>query len=558
MLAFLQALLVHSSAFLEDRRVLLVGPGALPQQRVAPTRPDADRSETDAKGEKLSQADLHELAELAQRLGARRTYVLYQASQAPSAAQALADARIEWVDAADFSVRQGAFDFAMVAHLDGFLEPHKVIAQVRTALAESGAAAFQTRANSERLPYEAHYESVSMQFEHVSMLGQAQFHAIAVTTLGSEDPSITIEQQLAGDPMPAQLIASLAGPPEVLDPRYTLVEVDAPSLPPVPEPRLVESVEAVNVTASGARLSNVSSADLVQTQSAPLPDEISLQAERAQRKQAEERARRLSEHVAQFEVEQADYKKEIAALKQVADEELNRSDRIELQRTREVTVLQSALISARSELKRREQELERLMSDVELHIEEGAKDDAERDEREAALKAQLGVMDKAIEQAAERARQPLERLLDSADKRANEAVKRLNEAQAQRAEALQALTLLEQDQGKAAAQEAEARVAEVSALETKLRELTQAHLELQGVAAARLAAGQELVYRASLEEAREAKLDKLAFKLATAEAALIANQWKIQELSVTAPELKRATGAAQSQPSAKEDPHSRS
>jgi chromosome segregation ATPase len=172
------------------------------------------------------------------------------------------------------------------------------------------------------------------------------------------------------------------------------------------------------------------------------------------------------------------------------DEQLERNDQLELRRTRELMYLRTELASANAELKRREAELERLVREVEVHIEESARDTQElRAKLETAEHTATRLREEAkqLESAAARGRTDLEDVL-------------------------------------------KAHELEIETLESKLRDAAAAHEATKQLAEARFETAKELLYRADVEVDLPLQLDALSHRLAVAEAELVARQWRIDEL----------------------------
>jgi len=112
-------------------------------------------------------------------------------------------------DSGDLGVRDGAFDFVIVADLSFVPDKAALLALVRRVLSPSGAALIASR-NAEAvapliavastgpaLGYYELYEAVAEHFASVRMLGQAPFVGYAVVEFSVEDPEPTIDTSLA-------------------------------------------------------------------------------------------------------------------------------------------------------------------------------------------------------------------------------------------------------------------------------------------------------------------------------------------------------------------------
>jgi hypothetical protein len=104
----------------------------------------------------------------------------------------------------DFDVRDGAFDFAIVAELGELRDPAALLARLRRVLGGRGAALVATsRAGDDA--YYALYDAVALQFASVVMLASVPFRGLAIAELGRAEGDVEVS-------VDTQLITHAAGP----------------------------------------------------------------------------------------------------------------------------------------------------------------------------------------------------------------------------------------------------------------------------------------------------------------------------------------------------------
>ncbi|MBI5533021.1 MAG: hypothetical protein HY898_09915 [Deltaproteobacteria bacterium] len=135
----------------------------------------------------------------------------------------------------DFGVRDGAFDAVIVPDLSCFSAPDEMVKQAGRLLAPAGTAIFAARnleashrpTGGSELTYYELYDTVSLQFPEVRMLGQAPFVGYVIADFAPEDePDVTVDTSLLehGAEEPLWFIALASRRPTRLDP-YAIVQV---------------------------------------------------------------------------------------------------------------------------------------------------------------------------------------------------------------------------------------------------------------------------------------------------------------------------------------------
>ena len=135
----------------------------------------------------------------------------------------------------DLGVRDGAFDAVVVPDLSCFAAPEEIVRQASRLLAPAGAAIFASRnleatpkpTGGSELTYYELYDTVSLQFPEVRMLGQAPFVGYVIADFAPEDePDVTVDTSLLehGAEEPLWFIALASRRPTRLDP-YAIVQV---------------------------------------------------------------------------------------------------------------------------------------------------------------------------------------------------------------------------------------------------------------------------------------------------------------------------------------------
>ena len=166
------------------------------------------------------------IADRLARLGARSVHVFE-----PVTSHAEVTERgvvVQPLPAGDFDVRDGAFDFALVAEVSELRDPAALLARLRRVLGPAGAALIATgRAGDDA--YYGLFEAVALQFASVVMLANVAFRGLVIAELGRPegDLEVSVDTQLitrAGLPIG---FAALVGQHELHLAPYTLVELPA-------------------------------------------------------------------------------------------------------------------------------------------------------------------------------------------------------------------------------------------------------------------------------------------------------------------------------------------
>ncbi|MDP9002596.1 MAG: hypothetical protein M3O46_21110 [Myxococcota bacterium] len=131
--------------------------------------------------------------------------------------------------------RGGAFDLAVVADLELFDDPEKLLAWVRGLVGEEGVAlvaAPNRDGAAQSFDYYELFDLVAQHFGDVTMIAQIPFHGVALAELGAQGddlPPVSVDTQLAGADRAPEAFVALASHRGVrLDP-YAIVELDGPT-----------------------------------------------------------------------------------------------------------------------------------------------------------------------------------------------------------------------------------------------------------------------------------------------------------------------------------------
>ncbi|MCC6215562.1 MAG: class I SAM-dependent methyltransferase [Polyangiaceae bacterium] len=167
------------------------------------------------------------------------------------------------------SVREGAFDVAIVEDLSAHADPAAVLARVRRLLAPRGVAIvaapnpearhrllFEPGHGASELDYYALYDAVAAAFEEVRMLAQAPFVGYAVAALGEEEdpvPSLDASFLPAGTEEPEWFVA-LASAEPVAHESFLVVQLPfVEAIPPGRRARVERELERARAEERRAR-----------------------------------------------------------------------------------------------------------------------------------------------------------------------------------------------------------------------------------------------------------------------------------------------------------------
>jgi chromosome segregation ATPase len=203
-----QALCVYAEPLVIGRRVVVVG--------------DASKG----LGERLLQ------------LGARTVHVYHSSFDgAPAVALDIRGLVVRDLPTADFDVRDGAFDVALIPDLGHADARGDLLARVRRLVARGGAIlvgaanpagrAALSVSGSRPLDYYELYDRVALQFSHVRMIAQVPFAGVVLADLGLEGavPEVSVDTQLIFDPEAPEWFFALAGQEEIRLADYAIVQL---------------------------------------------------------------------------------------------------------------------------------------------------------------------------------------------------------------------------------------------------------------------------------------------------------------------------------------------
>jgi hypothetical protein len=182
-------------------------------------------------------------------LGARAVHVYDPVAQRVERAPHTRGVTVQPLREAEFEVRDGAFDLAIVPDVGTLRDPAGVLARLRRIVGPDGAVLVSSK-NPEAaiyddiepttlprrpLDYSELYDLVSMQFTTVRMIGQVPFHGFAIAELGESDgdPEVTVDTQLISESEPPEYFLALASQKDARLEPYAIVQVPRSA----PEPR---------------------------------------------------------------------------------------------------------------------------------------------------------------------------------------------------------------------------------------------------------------------------------------------------------------------------------
>lgn len=426
----------------------------------------------------------------------------------------------------ELDVREGTFDLAVVPDIADLNDPRGAIAKLRGALAPNGALVALGRARVEgdappvfrgklgqaALSYDDFYELFAAHFADVSLTGVLPFTGVVFAQLGIEDPAVSVETRLVPQESPSVFVVvagdERAQGPE-LDP-YAIVQVDGPE----EVARSLGEERALEAATAALKLKS----ELLSAQ----VDE-------------------LKERLVVSDVRALEMSAALERAIQERDAALTRAMEIE-------TVLAAAQQSLGA--------IERTLLEAERGM-------LERDDRIAALSAELDARDSATAGGMNAMMLRAERAEAALAIAQDELSSRLNPTALERAErAEQELATI-----------AEAHAAETAAYESQLRDRARFIASLEKELVRREHLVKELV--ASVEEmngaaanhvfeaapgpdvgALERKLDELSAEIARREGELTARGWKITELENrlrAAPPPSKLVSVPEAKPPVSED-----
>jgi SAM-dependent methyltransferase len=447
---------------------------------------------------------------------------------------------------AEFEMRDGAFDLAVVPDLAAIPDPPGLLARLRRLVGPDGAVLVAAQnpdfvgPGPETIDYSDLYDMVSMQFEHVRMIGQIPFAGVTLAELGLEgDPEVSVDTRLGTEDKTPHAFLALGSQHDAVLAPYALVEL--PTAPVV-----VKDDAPLRAALAEARLKvELFAAQLEESRTATQRAASDAEAARARRVQE------LEGHLAAVEARAGEHFVRAERLAQEAtalEEEVTRLRGRSVELEQEVMRLQGRGV----ELEEQTSDYKRMRAISEIELTAARASISELEERLGAYATELEAARNAV-------------LVPAIDA---EAVARLAERADQAERALETIAQLESDLVNAG----ELHSGELGQIESLLRERgkTIKHLEHEIVRRERLV--KELV--AALEEARHApgaavahegpspevatlarenqalrhKLDELALAFARQKGDAQAQEWKLSELeqrlAMAAASAPQATPAA--------------
>lgn len=164
-------------------------------------------------------------------LGARSVHLFDPDPARVALAPAARGLTVAALDERALDFRDGAFQFAVVFELSSVPSAAGFLSQLRRLLEAGGAVLARTAAGPGGLEYGELYDLVSLEFPHVTMVGEVGFGGVAYVELGAEAPEVTVDSQLTEPSPPRSYIALASHAPLSLD-GYAIVQLpdDAPTV----------------------------------------------------------------------------------------------------------------------------------------------------------------------------------------------------------------------------------------------------------------------------------------------------------------------------------------
>jgi len=159
-------------------------------------------------------------------LGARSVHLFDPDSARAALAPAARGLTVAALDDRALDFRDGAFQFAVVFELASVPSAAGFLSQLRRLLEAGGAVIARTAAGSDGLEYGELYDLVSLEFPHVTMVGEVGFGGVAYVELGAEAPDVTVDSQLSQPSAPRAYIAVASHAPLTLD-GYAIIQLPA-------------------------------------------------------------------------------------------------------------------------------------------------------------------------------------------------------------------------------------------------------------------------------------------------------------------------------------------
>ena len=172
-------------------------------------------------------------------LGARSVHLFDPDPARVAAAPAARGLTVAALDDRALDFRDGAFQFAVVFEVAALPSASGFFSQLRRLLEPGGAALARTAAGPGGLEYGELYDLASLEFPHVTMVGEVGFGGVAYVELGAEAPDVTVDSQLTEPSAPRSYIAVASHTPLTLD-GYAIIQLpdDAPTVSDVERRRL--------------------------------------------------------------------------------------------------------------------------------------------------------------------------------------------------------------------------------------------------------------------------------------------------------------------------------
>lgn len=297
---------------------------------------------------------------------------------------------IEGLGGDDFPVRAGAFDAVFVPRFETFDDAPLWLVRLRRMVTEAGLVFIGSPAKSSTLSYDHLYDLVSVQFEHIRMVGELPFEGVAMAELGETDEAVDvgIDTQLVTDvPEPLRYWAIGSGSDFSVEP-YTVLQLDAapeaaPATPPQNQASRIGALES-ELASARAQLSTASMPNPRVTQEL---DRLTLELEIRETRLREfaTQTQKLSMDVERVSQALRDRDRALLDIETKHEGHLRTLEADELKRVRECALLQTLLAEARSELKLRDEALESLAKEVEAKFESQVGEEIENERATEAI-----------------------------------------------------------------------------------------------------------------------------------------------------------------------------
>jgi len=312
------------------------------------------------------------LGEKLLELGARTVHVYDSESERAASQPSARGLVVRPLPAAEFDVRDGAFDVAIVLDLSAHRPCEDLLLRVRRLLAKGGVALIGIEAPPEPRPasldYYELYDLVALQFSHVRMIAEVPFAGVALADLGVEGsaPEVSVDTQLAGEAEAPERFFALASQEDVRLAEYAIIQLpaDLAGPPTAPQIQAQRDYESRDSAARAELAQSQLRASLLEAQVDELRVRVSRQAESAeQAERARELDAQLAEESARLRDAEARAADHFARAERFSHEARDVGTELSRERDRS-TALEGALVGAEAavvELRRRVAECDELL-----------------------------------------------------------------------------------------------------------------------------------------------------------------------------------------------------